>query len=408
MAKIRDDLVESKSGKLEIKTKNNVCQISRYLTSGGMAQIFIGEYNGHKCAIKAPKESQETNEREFNQQNKYIEREYYALPKLRHQNIVKLLDFGEYKGENYLIEEFLNGQTLEKYQDNPLSENDAKKIILQIAKTIEFIHNSGFLHRDLSPDNVMQDGSSIKLFDLGLAIDGYNNNNEDVIDTNKRTKGGHAYFSAFEQYNEGLSTPTGDVYSIGTLFWFLLTGKWPTEWGDFSPMVDVNVSETINDIVLIATKKDWKERYQTVGELIWAIERNEPRSNILRGGVINIEGINYPVRKKYTILGRTDENSRADININDPHRFISRCVPSINPSRKGHCKIIREDDKYYLEDLNSDNGTWVLFDQSKKEWKRIGKDLPPKIRMNDGDVFTFAYSKDKGHYLTFTFRNYGE
>lgn len=407
MAKIREDLIESKSGKLKIKTKNNVCHISKYLTSGGMAQIFLGKYNGQKCVIKTPKESPETNEREFKQQNKYIEREYIALSKLKHQNIVKSLDFGAYGGENYLIEEFLEGQTLEEYQDNPLSENDAKKIILQIAKTIEFMHTNGFLHRDLSPDNVMENKMSIKLFDFGLAIDGFNNNNEDVVDV-KRTRGGHAYFSAFEQYNEGLATPTGDVYSIGTLFWFLLTGKWPTEWGDFSPMVDVDVSEAINDTVLIATKKDWKERYQNVGEFIWAVEHEEPHSAILRGGVINIEGINYPIRKKYTIIGRTGENSKADINVKDPHRFISRCIPSISPRRKGHCKIIRENDRYYLEDLNSENGTWVLFDQSKKEWKRIGRDLPPRIIMNDGDVFTFAYSKSKGHYLTFTFRNYGK
>lgn len=201
MAKIREEL--TKSGEFEIKTKNGICQISKYLTSGGMGQIFLGKYNGQKCVIKTPIESQETDERKFKQQNKYIERECNALSrlndisKLKPQDIVKLLDFGEYKGENYLIEEFLNGQTLERYQDNPLSEKNAKEIIIQIARTIEFMHNNGFLHRDLSPDNVMEDKLSIKLFDLALAIDGFNNNNEDVIYV-KRTEVGHQYFSAFE------------------------------------------------------------------------------------------------------------------------------------------------------------------------------------------------------------------
>lgn len=387
---------------LKIKTPNGVCEVEKIFREGGMGQIFLGKFNGERCVIKEPKHS--AGKMEFEIENRYIEREAKALSKLRHPGIVKLFDYGTYKGENYLVEEFLEGDILtDKCMDNPFPEKETSCIILQIAEVLAYAHKNSFLYRDLSPNNIMMNNDlQVKLFDLGLAIDDFNYGNKDLI--RKQTRIGTDFFSAREQFNEGLATVQGDVYSLGAVFDYLLTGVWPVGYGPYSPHIDMDgISTSVGEIVHKATEEKLEARYQTVDEFIKAVRGFGPS---VKGAFINICGTSYPIDKIQTIIGREEENSEAHINVKDPNRHIARCIPSINPDEIGHSEIIwdYENNKYYLKDLGSINGTWVLFDRSQKIWKQLGKE---RIIMNNGDLFTFAYDKVKGHYLTFTFKNYG-
>lgn len=398
---------------LRIKTPNGVCEVEKFFREGGMAQIFLGKFNGLQSVIKTPKHSSDADmtqdKMDFEIENRYIEREAKALSKLRHPGIVKLFDYGTYKGENYLVEEFLEGDILtDKCMDNPFPEKEASRLIIKIGEVIKYMHENSFLHRDLSPNNIMINNDlQIKLFDLGLAIDDFNYGNKDLI--RKQTRIGTDFFSAREQCNEGIATAQGDIYSLGVVFNYLLTGVWPTGYGPYSPHIDFDgVSDVTGRIIFKATQEEMDNRYQTVDDFIRAVIEEEVYPP-MSGAFINVSGASYPITKIRTIIGREVENSEAHINVKDPKRHIARCISSINLDEIGHCEIIwdYENDKYYLKDLDSINRTWVLSDRSQNIWKQLGRDLSSRIIMNDGDLFTFAYDKVKGHYITFTFKNYG-
>ncbi|HXM98359.1 MAG TPA: protein kinase [Candidatus Dormibacteraeota bacterium] len=99
-----------------------------------------------------------------------FQREARALSALNHPNICQLYDVGSQDATDYLVMEFLEGETLaDRLRKGPLPLNDALKIAAEIAEALHVAHRAGILHRDLKPGNVMLTKSGAKLMDFGLA-----------------------------------------------------------------------------------------------------------------------------------------------------------------------------------------------------------------------------------------------
>src|SRR5579859_3062195 len=99
-----------------------------------------------------------------------MEREARAISSLNHPNICHLYDIGSQDGADYLVMEFLEGETLaERLRKGPLPLNEVLKIGISVAEALAFAHRSGIVHRDLKPGNIMLTQAGAKLMDFGLA-----------------------------------------------------------------------------------------------------------------------------------------------------------------------------------------------------------------------------------------------
>ena len=139
--------------------------------------------------------------------------------------VVRVLDLFQENGTAYIVMEFVEGITLKEHLQRvgPLSWNETKRIFLPVIRSMEQVHSSGLIHRDLSPDNLMlaPDGS-VKILDLGAAKDLSLNSG---VSSMQVAKSG---FSPLEQYiQRGGSGPWTDVYSIAATIYYTLTGVLP-------------------------------------------------------------------------------------------------------------------------------------------------------------------------------------
>ena len=139
--------------------------------------------------------------------------------------IVRVLDLFQENGTAYIVMEFVEGITLKEYllRGGPLSWAETERIFQPVVRSMEQVHSSGLIHRDLSPDNLMltPDGS-VKILDLGAAKDLSLNSG---VSSMQVAKNG---FSPLEQYiQRGGSGPWTDVYSIAATIYYTLTGILP-------------------------------------------------------------------------------------------------------------------------------------------------------------------------------------
>ena len=99
-----------------------------------------------------------------------MEREARAISSLNHPNICHLYDIGSQDGNDYLVMEFLEGETLaERLRKGSLPLNEILKIGIAVAEALSVAHRQGIVHRDLKPANIMLTKAGAKLMDFGLA-----------------------------------------------------------------------------------------------------------------------------------------------------------------------------------------------------------------------------------------------
>src|ERR1700716_2760513 len=99
-----------------------------------------------------------------------FEREAKAISGLQHPNICVLYDVGRQDGVDFLVMEYLQGETLSaRLERKPLTTDETLRIAIDVADALDKAHRSGIVHRDLKPGNVMLTKSGAKLMDFGLA-----------------------------------------------------------------------------------------------------------------------------------------------------------------------------------------------------------------------------------------------
>jgi len=150
--------------------------------------------------------------------------EYETIAEMDHPNIVRIYDLGVADDHAHIAMEYLGGGDLRVRIDKGIAERSAVQYLRQIAGALSAVHEKGVLHRDLKPGNIMlrKDGS-IALIDFGIA-------KKAKLESEITDKGeifGTPYYMSPEQGHGNGVDERSDIYSLGVIFYEMLTGQKP-------------------------------------------------------------------------------------------------------------------------------------------------------------------------------------
>ncbi len=150
--------------------------------------------------------------------------EYELIAEIDHPNIVQIFDLGVGDDHAHIAMEYLDGGDLRQRIEAGLTEPQAVTFLLQIASALAKIHEVGILHRDLKPGNIMlREDESIALIDFGLA----KRMRLSMEMTDEGEIFGTPYYMSPEQGHAEDADLRSDIYSLGVIFYEMLTGKKP-------------------------------------------------------------------------------------------------------------------------------------------------------------------------------------
>ncbi len=256
---------------------NDRYEIIKSIGEGGMANVYLGQDTilDRKVAIKVLRGDLSNDEKFIRR----FQREALSASSLSHPNIVEMYDVGEDNGNYYIVMEYIEGKTVKQLlkKRGKLTVREAVDIMLQLTDGMAEAHDSYIIHRDIKPQNIMiREDGTIKITDFGIAMA---LNSTQLTQTNSVM--GSVHYLPPEQASGKGSTIKSDIYSMGILFYELLTGTLPFK-GDNAveialkhlkePMPSVckknnTVPQSIENIILKCTAKNPKNRYNDVKEI---------------------------------------------------------------------------------------------------------------------------------------------
>ncbi|MDQ2905607.1 MAG: protein kinase [Chloroflexota bacterium] len=216
-------------------------------------------------------------------------REVRILSNLNHPQVPHLYDhFGD-RDHWYLVLEYIEGQTLETYlatrtrQGRPLSWQESIALMLQLCPVLEYLHSRQppVIFRDLKPGNIMRTPrGTLCLIDFGIA-----RHYQPGLARDTQRLGSPGY-AAPEQYGQAQTTPQTDLYSLGALLHFLLSGQDPSERGGTLPPLRLNAqaeSAQLERLVERLLSPNPSERPANIREVATALQAIRSR-HISQGG----------------------------------------------------------------------------------------------------------------------------
>ena len=263
-------------------------EIVRELGSGATSKVYLAldQFNNQQVALKLFNPAPLRSSMSVNAYRKLLRTEASLAGKLSHPHIVKVFD-AVLGGElNYMVMEYVEGETLEKYTevDHLLPVSTVAEIIYKCGNALEYAHRQGVIHRDIKPANILLQGvSNVKITDFGSAWIESQQVSQQL--TQVTGIGSPAYMSP-EQIQEWPLTHQTDIYSLGVTLFKLLTGRLPfyadsnysllyqIMFGEPLPLKTFrhDVPEHLEVIVRHAMQKDLSQRYQTWGEFTRDLE----------------------------------------------------------------------------------------------------------------------------------------
>ncbi len=196
----------------------------RQVGSGGMCRIYLAESEraGTLVVLKVFNQVPDVSERIVSF-DRFLQ-EYEIVAGLKHPNIVRIYDLGVADDHAYIAMEHFPAGDLRQRMKAPMLPATALKFVEQIASALSAIHAVGVLHRDLKPANVMlRADESLSLIDFGLA----KANELEVSLTGTREIFGTPYYMSPEQGHAEEIDGRSDLYSVGVMFYEMLTGHKP-------------------------------------------------------------------------------------------------------------------------------------------------------------------------------------
>lgn len=200
-------------------------------------------------------------------------REAKALARLNHPHIVSVYDFGNIDGMCYLVMEYVDGTDLRRLLANKdVTPEHALQVVPQICEALQFAHDQGIVHRDIKPENILIDKrGKIKIADFGLAKLLTETEAQDNLTTTRQVMGTLKYMAPEQMEGAALIDHRADIYSLGVVFYELLTGEVPL--GRFAaPSAKAEVDQRIDEIVMRALERNLPDRYQQASDLQVAVQ----------------------------------------------------------------------------------------------------------------------------------------
>lgn len=196
--------------------------VKQKLGQGAMAQVYLAEQVAleRDVALKVMAEAL-LSDPEFSER---FLREAKIVAQLSHPNIVSIYDVGNYNACLYLSMEYHSGGDLKQRIKSGISLEKAVEIVSQISNALSFAHSQGYVHRDVKPENILfnRNGDGV-LTDFGIARSGDTASSMTAVGT---VMGTPKYMSP-EQAKGEHADGRSDTYSLGVIFYELLTGEAP-------------------------------------------------------------------------------------------------------------------------------------------------------------------------------------
>ena len=258
-------------------------KIKRKIGIGGMAIVYeaIDLKTGQSVALKMLKESISDNTQAL---RRFIN-ESKAVAMMDHANIVKILDVSVKTEHKFIVMEYIKGITLRDYMNKKqkLSWQEASAFIVQILHALDHAHMRGVIHRDIKPQNIMiMEGGFIKVADFGIAK---------IPNAETVTMVDHAvgtiYYISPEQARGKKIDARSDLYSLGVMFYEMLTGSLPFMADSSYEIMNKHINTSpkppkqylpelptgVEQIILCAMEKDPTRRYQSASQMLRHIYR---------------------------------------------------------------------------------------------------------------------------------------
>ena len=247
-------------------------KIGERLGNGGFGEVFLYHHEvlDIDFAVKffEPLFASEAQQREG---EKRFFREAKILFELHSDNIVQIYDAGYLNGKPFIRMEYIDGfnldQLLNKYSIFPYKKS--LTAIIAILSGLEYAHNKGIIHRDLKPSNVMfsRNQKIFKIIDFGISTFMDVSGHTKLTKTGEMIAGG-AYIDPQLQINPTLRDVRSDIYSVGAIWYYLLTGRAPSGADMVNNLITISkISKEQADVILKCLSYNLEDRYNSCSEL---------------------------------------------------------------------------------------------------------------------------------------------
>ena len=228
-------------------------QVGECVGQGGLGSVHrawdtkLGRWVAVKrLTLDASLSTQETQEKMRGEAN--------ALASLQHPNVVTVHDFGVDEHGPFVVMEFVEGQTLETFVENaPFDCASFLELARQTLAGVSAAHRAGLLHRDLKPGNLMltaffEGAFQVKILDFGLAKFAVQAVEQTIDQANMLF--GSIYYMAPEQFRREPLDRRTDLYALGCVFYYTLTGRHPFAGESVAETMACHLQHDVSDLAL--------------------------------------------------------------------------------------------------------------------------------------------------------------
>lgn len=295
-------------------------KIIKILGKGGMSVVYLTE-NIRSGSTWAIKEIFKTPGEKLD-----IHSEFYILEKLNHPALPRIFDIFEDENSFYIVEDYIEGVTLEAElkRIGNFEEEKVVQFTIALCDVLAYLHNlkpNPVIYRDMKPSNIiLTPEGRVKLIDFGIAREYKNESSDDTVYIG--TKG----YAAPEQFGMGQTNERTDIYNLGMTLHHLITGKNPND-KDFvyKPIKYFNkdLSDLFEQVIEKCTAIDSEDRYNDVEELrreVFIIQSN------MKNNCNGIPSKQQTLNNKGNKVRGKDKNS--NIFMRDYKKLVISCLGS--------------------------------------------------------------------------------
>jgi len=261
------------------------CEILQKLGEGGMGSVYKARHLALN-KIVAVKIMSSALMGEIHR--KRFLREARAAAQVEHNNIIQVHDTGVAEGYNYIVMQFIDGESIQKRinREGQFDQKEALRVIRDSADALGYAHRRHMIHRDIKPDNIMLTSESIvKVADFGLVKS--TEIEKDLTGMSQSMLMGTPHYMSPEQFEGKIIDHRTDIYSLGVTLYYMLTGQKPydgttpyqimqghlqQEFVDPTNLSD-EIYPEVSKLVRKMMSRDREQRYQSCEDIVSDIDK---------------------------------------------------------------------------------------------------------------------------------------